>query len=88
MVGVVWGAERPELLITEVLAWHDRQTSDTSFEEPNLGEKSTTVEDSKDPDQDFDQLYRPRGAAFIELYNPWPAETAPNADTHAVDTKG
>ena len=24
--GVVWGAERPELLITETLAFHDRRT--------------------------------------------------------------
>ena len=26
--GPVWGCERPELLITETLAWHDRRTED------------------------------------------------------------
>ena len=25
---VVWGCERPELFITETLAWHDRRTDD------------------------------------------------------------
>ncbi len=31
--GVVWGAERPELLITETLAFHDRRTEDETFED-------------------------------------------------------
>jgi len=32
--GVVWGAERPELLITETLAWHDRRTDDRQGASP------------------------------------------------------
>ena len=28
--GLVWGCERPELLLTETLAWHDRRTEDTN----------------------------------------------------------
>ncbi|MBM4000999.1 MAG: hypothetical protein FJ297_15910, partial [Planctomycetes bacterium] len=48
---VVWGCERPELLITEAFAWHDVRVnrSGTTWQQP----------------------YRPRGAAFVELYNPW-----------------
>ena len=30
VVGVVWGAERPDLVITETLAWHDRRVTDQS----------------------------------------------------------
>ena len=64
----VWGCERPEILITETVAWHDRCTDDTSNESTGH-----TVID-KDPtqaDNDFDQKRRPRGAFFIELYSPW-----------------
>ena len=58
---VVWGCERPELLISETLAFHDRRTEDL--------EPKTT--DHDDPDLDFDQRLAPRGALFVELYNPW-----------------
>lgn len=87
--GVVWGAERPELIVTETLAWHDRRTRDSRFE----GEVTKAAGEELDPnepqdvaggDTSFDQQQRPQGAAFIELYNPWPAETAANADTHLV----
>ncbi len=104
--GVVWGAERPELLITETLAWHDRRTRDSRLEgevdlretpeeqqPPGTPQKGTVPVRAPSPgsgpfDKSFDQQQRPQGAAFIELYNPWPAETAANADTHAVDSSG
>ncbi len=92
--GVVWGAERPELLITETLAWHDRRTTDESspVESSNfvngVAEPAAYVTSPTNPDQDYDQLYRPRGAAFIEIYNPWPANPAANADTHAIGGTG
>jgi len=68
---VVWGCERPELLITETLAFHDRRTTDTDLEMPN-GE----LYDPSDPmkDQDFDQEFRPQGSFFVEIYNPWNAQ--------------
>ena len=31
------GAERPELLISEVIAWHDRRTENRANEDPNIG---------------------------------------------------
>ncbi|MBN2216265.1 MAG: hypothetical protein JW719_02700, partial [Pirellulales bacterium] len=63
--GVVWGCERPELLISETLAFHDRRTEDTA-EEPN-GRRTT----DNPPDDDFDQKRRPQGSLFVELHNPW-----------------
>jgi hypothetical protein len=61
----VWGAERPEILLTESLAWHDRKTDDTDIN------KKVTESDQTQADDDFDQTYRPRGAFFVELYSPW-----------------
>jgi hypothetical protein len=61
----VWGCERPEILITETLAWHDRKTDDTDTN------KKVTESDQSQADNDFDQKYRPRGAFFVELYSPW-----------------
>jgi hypothetical protein len=77
---VVWGLERPELLLTETLVTHDRRTSDTADEDPvdpNEGDmqkmKGLTTDDaaSMKKDGSFDQKYLPEGSAFIELYNPW-----------------
>lgn len=59
--GLVWGCERPELLITETIAWHDRRTKDD-----NMGGG-----DIAGGDGDLDQMVRPVGSFFVELYNPW-----------------
>lgn len=61
--GVVWGMERPEMLITEALAFHDRRTEDLS--------EGKKVTDSPQKDDDYDSHYRPQAGTFIELYNPW-----------------
>ncbi len=63
---VFWGAERPELLISETFASHDRRTQDLEID-PTL--KSTTDED--EPDNDFDSHLVPNVSVFFELYNPW-----------------
>ena len=68
---VVWGCERPEMLISEVVAWHDRRTEDRNDEQPEPGQQAATTTDMTNPDGDFDQRLRPRGALFVELYNPW-----------------
>lgn len=57
---VVWGCERPELLITETLAGHIRNTQDLSV-----------GGDFASGDDDFDQLRRPEPFAYFEVYNPW-----------------
>ena len=95
--GVVWGAERPELVMTETLAWHDRRTEGGKGENPDPDEqdgsatsnKPGSVDDDKDRyDRSYDQRERPVGAAFIELYNPWSPAPGANADTHFVDNNG
>jgi hypothetical protein len=62
---VVWGAEQPELLITETLAFHDRRVSDDA-----VGNTTDDVENNGDPDDDFDQVRTPQGSLFLELYCP------------------
>lgn len=64
---VVWGSERPELLISETLAFHDRRTEDLTTDP----EGQLTTDPAPDNDGDFDQRLAPRGALFVELYNPW-----------------
>ena len=76
----VWGCERPELLMTETLAWHDRRTDDAA-----VGER---VVDASNADNDFDQSRRPWGAFFVELYSPWRACTAQASGTTTVVRSG
>jgi hypothetical protein len=71
---VVWGVERPELLITETLAFHDRRTEDLTTEQPNPMEMAENT--MSNPAENFDQRLRPQGSCFIELYNPWHDATA------------
>ncbi len=68
---VVWGCERPELLLTESLATHDRRTEDLANEEQNPDDPSDFPNDTAAGDTDWDQRLRPMGSLFIELYNPW-----------------
>jgi hypothetical protein len=69
--GVVWGVERPELLITETITGHDRRTTDeTDDQYMGMNNGSTGPPKEKDPTNDFDQYLLPHGWAFIELYNP------------------
>ncbi|MDG2013307.1 MAG: hypothetical protein P8J33_07370, partial [Pirellulaceae bacterium] len=60
---VVWGCERPELLLTESVAFHDRRTQD-------LDSAGGGTQSSGD-DDDFDSKLVPNASAFIELYRPW-----------------
>ncbi len=63
-VGVVWGMEMPELLLTETLAMHDKRTKDTDLDTTQALTTSAT------PDNDFDQLRFPLASLFMEVYNP------------------
>ncbi|MDZ4657706.1 MAG: hypothetical protein SH868_09040 [Bythopirellula sp.] len=94
---VVWGMERPELVMTETLAWHDRATwdGDDVSEDAVTDENGDGKVDDKDVGQvgtgggnfdiDYDQRARPQGATFIELYNPWGVSPGASADTHLID---
>lgn len=72
--GLVWGAERPDLLMTETLAFHDRRTEDLASNSPTGHAEMKHYDDPgeqhyKDPDPD--QSLRPRGSLFVEVFNPW-----------------
>jgi hypothetical protein len=67
--GLVWGCERPELLITETLAWHDRRTQDLAAGGGTIASGDYGAAVGGTPD--FDQALLPMPACFIELYNPW-----------------
>lgn len=59
---MVWGCERPEILISETFAFHDRQNRDTS-----VGGETT----DPTPDPDWDSFMQPVAGAVIEFFNPW-----------------
>ncbi len=81
--GLVWGCERPEVLISETINFHARQTEDRPDDvfngnADNLRTDDTTgaVDGERDfktgmGPNDFDQRLGPVGSTFIELYNPW-----------------
>jgi hypothetical protein len=86
---VVWGAERPELLITETLALHDRRSTDES--DPSglpphnqIGTPPSSPSLSNPPDYDLDQKLKPRGSLFVELYNPWSADVHEPAEFYGT----
>src|SRR5690606_36080520 len=60
---LVWGCEGQPLLITEVLAFHDRRVADTEFD-------TTGKDRENNDDDDLDQVRIPEGSLFIELYAP------------------
>lgn len=68
--GLVWGCERPALLITETLAYHDRRIEDDA----TVG--GGTVDGGTDTNNNFDQLDMPKGVFAFELFNPWPTDAS------------
>ncbi|TWT38018.1 hypothetical protein KOR34_29850 [Posidoniimonas corsicana] len=79
--GLVWGMERPELLLTETFATHDRRTEDlegfTPNDGPNPGQENELIaptggnaNPNTNPDPNMDQRLRPLGTLFVEVYNP------------------
>lgn len=73
---LVWGMERPELLITETKAWHDRRTTDESVGMSGMA------------DDDLDTRLKPVGSAFIEIYNPWDGRTRAPAEVYGYNGAG
>lgn len=66
---LVWGAEYPELLLTETLAFHDTRIIDSASD--NGPKKKTTDDtdgDGNPDDPNFDQYRIPQGSFFAELY--------------------
>ncbi|MFN7731489.1 MAG: hypothetical protein ACK5OB_06280 [Pirellula sp.] len=65
-IGVVWGMENPELLLTESLAFHDKRLRDTDMD----GGSGKTTNDPMNPDPNMDQYRFPQGSLLLELYAP------------------
>jgi len=88
---VFWGAERPELLISETLATHDRRTQDLAIEVADGGASGTQTNDAEEPDADFDSHLVPKVSVFFELYNPWvmnDANQIRSAELYDTDLNG
>lgn len=88
--GLVWGCERPELLLTETIATHDRGTDDTTSAK-NLpsaqGGGADTLYDNTMPtmkDQTYDQVRRPRGSLLVEVFNPNSPLDPPQGDMNSA----
>jgi hypothetical protein len=62
---VVWGVERPDLMLTEVKSTHSVRTKDSSHDD----DMQKTLTDPM-PDATMDQYRIPQGSVFIELYCP------------------
>lgn len=79
-VGVVWGMEAPELLLTESLAFHDKRLRDTDLDSPpeRLGP-------GVDDDKDMDQYRFPQGSLILELYAPRTTSTLASDAVGRVD---
>ncbi len=79
---VVWGMERPEIELTETLAFHDRRvkrnlatplepmdpTRTLDGESPNDEPPGPLMPGDPDPDQEMDQFRIPEASAFVELH--------------------
>ncbi|MBQ2038161.1 MAG: hypothetical protein II486_01775, partial [Thermoguttaceae bacterium] len=61
---LAWGMERPDLVLTETLSFHDLGIADTDKESDadEVGKASAAADDS------FDQVKRPVGSTYLELY--------------------
>jgi hypothetical protein len=91
----VWGCERPELLISEALAFHDRRSQDTDKEQVDSTEGgsqekagTTTETDAKKRDTSFDQVFQPQGSLFVELFNPWSGQEPRSGDLYTSPIGG
>lgn len=79
----VWGCERPELLLTESIAWHNRQTEDLAYPPPP--ETNPTNKKCADGDPNPDQRLRPVDSLFLELYNPNGLKDPPSGEFQPGD---
>ncbi|HBT78078.1 MAG TPA: hypothetical protein DEB39_14410, partial [Planctomycetaceae bacterium] len=67
-INLVWGMERPKILISETMAMHDRKTAD-SDQEDDVAEADrarTDATDPQTPDADFDQVGAPVASLIVE----------------------
>jgi len=80
---VVYGCEKPELIITETLAFHDHRAEDTK-DEGGSGTGKLAIPPGPGSDANFDQRVVPQGSLFVELYNPSSELEAPAREIESV----
>ena len=61
-----WGMERPDLVLTETLSFHDLGIADTAYESDCDSADVDKVFGGTD--DSFDQVRRPEGSTYLELY--------------------
>ncbi|MCU0711765.1 MAG: hypothetical protein MUC43_06870 [Pirellula sp.] len=68
-IGVVWGMEMPELLLTETMAYHDKKLKDTNMDNSSRPQ-ALKINDVMDPNSDdsLDQYRFPDAGLLIELF--------------------
>jgi hypothetical protein len=64
---LVFGAEHPDLIITETFATHDRRVRDTAFDSGDGEKRIDTNNPMEEGDNDLDQYRIPQGSLFMEL---------------------
>jgi len=64
---VVWGAEAPDLLLTETKAFHNRQVRDTVWDDGDADKRGVGGNAMTPRDADLDQLRMPQGSLFLEF---------------------
>lgn len=63
---LAWGMERPDLVLTETLSFHDLGIADTEKAHDVSG--GADDEETTGSDPHFDQVKRPEGSTYLELY--------------------
>ncbi|MCL2119544.1 MAG: hypothetical protein FWH27_14095 [Planctomycetaceae bacterium] len=68
---LIWGLERPDLLLTETLAFHNRNVADTSsggyLMQFDQWDSTAATPIGNYHDTTLDQIRKPEGSAFVEL---------------------
>jgi hypothetical protein len=68
---IVFGKEDNDLFITKTFATHNRNTADSKLDNTGNGvdgKPKGYVNTTSDHDHDFDQIFKPEGSLFVELY--------------------
>ena len=85
--GIVYGAERPEILITETFAHHDRQNEDTREEiDEDMADDDEAGETTDDGDMDWDSRRVPQSSLYVELYHPHRQQTTTENPSQGFQT--
>ncbi len=64
---LVWGAEYPDLLLTESIAVHDRRVQDTAYDNGGEGKRKPAAAPTPG-DDDLDQTRIPQGSLILEIF--------------------